>query len=122
MLTKQFRERMSLMPSRDAFNMVHHGIIEDYPVSARDLKGKETRRSPEEVKLEHVALGLRTELVLHVNIMFVRGLILFICLDAPLGLLTCIFLVDGRGKSSVKLATAALLSALCECNFELISL
>ena len=39
--------------------------------SLGDLKVKETRRSPEEIKVEHVSLGFRTELVLHVNIMFV---------------------------------------------------
>ena len=86
MLAKQIRDRMRLMSSRDAFDMVHHGMIEDCLISTHDLyrettvwnkslddlKGKEIRRSPEEIKVEHVALGVRTELVLHVDIMFVR--------------------------------------------------
>ena len=49
----------------------HNGMIEDCPMSTHDihretaiwnkllggLKGKETRRSPEEIKVEHVVLG-----------------------------------------------------------------
>ena len=77
---------MDLMSSRDAFDMVHHGMIEDCPVSTHDLyrktailwnkslgdlKDKESRRQPEEIKVEHVALGGRTKLMLHVDIMFV---------------------------------------------------
>ena len=60
-LAKQFRERMGLMSSKDALDMVHHGMIEDCPVnthdlnretaiwnkSLSDLKSKETRRSTE---------------------------------------------------------------------------
>ena len=52
--------------------MVRHGMIEECPVSTHDLyretaiwikslgdlKGKEIRRSPEEVKVQHVALGV----------------------------------------------------------------
>ncbi len=105
MVAKQFRERMGLMSSRDAFDMVHQRMIEDCPVSTHDLyretaiwskllvdlKGKETRRSSEEVKVEHVALGMRTELVLHADIMLVQGIPFFICVATPLGLLTCIF-------------------------------
>jgi len=133
---KQFRERTGLMSSRDAFDMVHHGMVEDCPVSTHDLyresaiwgkslgdlKGKETRRTPEEVKVEHVALGVRAELVLHVDIMFVQGLAFLICVATPLGLLTCIYLADGRGESSVRMAITALLSALRQRNFVPISL
>ena len=36
-VAKQFRERMGLMSSTDAFDMVHHGMIEDCPVSTHDL-------------------------------------------------------------------------------------
>ena len=78
-LAKQCRERKGLMSSRDAYVMIHHGMIEDCPVSTHDifretaiwnkllgnLKGKETRRSPEEIKVEHVSLGVHTELMLH---------------------------------------------------------
>ena len=56
-----------------------------------DLKSKETRRSPKEVKVEHVERRVRTELVLHVDIMFVQGLPFLICVATSLDLLTCIF-------------------------------
>ena len=73
------------MSSRDDYNKIHHGMIGDCPVSSYNLyretaiwnrslgdqKAKETRRSFEGEKLEHAALGLRTELVLHVDIVFV---------------------------------------------------
>ena len=68
--------------------------------SSGDLKGKETRRLPLEITVEHVSLGIRIELLL--------------C--------TCIFPVDGRGESSVKPAIGALLKALCKRNIVPISL
>ena len=112
MLVKLFRERMGLMSSRIAINMVHHCPIKDCPVSTRDLyreaairnkspgdlKGKESRRSPEEVKVGHVMLDLRTESVLHVDITIVQDLPFLICVVTPVGLLACIFLADGRGR------------------------
>ena len=62
-LAKQFRERMGLVFSRCAYDMINDGMIEDCPVSTHDLygetaiwnktlgdlKGKKTRRSPEEI-------------------------------------------------------------------------
>ena len=71
--------------------------------------------------MEHVALGVRTELVQHVDIMFVQGLPFLICVATPLSLLTGIFLVDGRGEWSVELAITALLCALRERIFVPIS-
>ena len=70
----------------------------------------------------HVSQGLRTGLVLHVDIMFVQSLPFLICIATPLGLYTCTYLADRRGESSVNLAIAALLKALRERNFVLISL
>ena len=118
MLAKQFRDGMGLMSSRDAIDMNHHDVIEDCPVSTRDLyretairtkslddlKGKETRRLPEEVKGGHVALGVRTELVLP----------FLICVARSLCLLTCICETGHR--------SSALLCALRERNFVPINL
>ena len=56
------------------------------------------------------------------DIMFVQGLPFLICVATLLGLLTCIFLADGRWEFSVKLAISALLCALRERNFVPISL
>ena len=67
---------MGIILSRDA---IHHGMIEDWPVSSHDIckettvwsksqgdfKGKDTRRTPKEMKMEHVGLSVRIELVLH---------------------------------------------------------
>ena len=86
MVAKQFRERIILMSSRDAF-----------------LKGKETRRSPEGVKMRHEALGVRTELGLHVVIMFVQVLPFLIYAATPLDLFTSIFL--GRWAKGLKCET-----------------
>ena len=75
------------MSTRDTYDMIHHGMIEDCSVSTHDLfretdlwsmslgdlKGKETGRSSEEIKVAHVALGLRVVLVLNVDIMFVQS-------------------------------------------------
>ena len=47
--------------------------------------------------------------MLHVDIMFVQGLPFFICIATPLRLYTFIFLSDGRGEPSVRLAIGALL-------------
>ena len=127
---------MGLMSSTVAYDMIHRGIIELYPVSIHDLyretailskalgdrKEKETRRSPDEIKVEHVSLDLRTELVLHLNNRFVQGLPFLIFIATPLRLYTCIFLADGRRESSVKLAIGALLKALRKRNFVPISL
>ena len=90
--------------------------------SLGDLKGEETIHSPEDIKVANVSLGLRTELVLYVEIMFVQGLLFLICIATPLGLYACIFLANGRGGSSVKQAIAALLKALRDRNFIPISL
>ena len=87
-----------------------------------DLKGKKTRRLPGEIKVKHKWPGLRTELVLNVVIMFVQGLPSLIRIAKPLGLYTYILFADGHGGSSVKLANAALHSALCERNFVPISI
>ena len=36
-LAKQLREHMGLMPSRDAYDMKNHGMIEDCPFSTNDV-------------------------------------------------------------------------------------
>ena len=56
--------------------------------SLGDLKGKVIKRSSEEIKVEHVSLGVRTELVLHVDIMFYQGLPFLTCRATLLGLYT----------------------------------
>ena len=65
--------------------------------SSGDLKGKETKRSPEEVRLEHVAPGVRTEMVLLAVIMFVQGIPFLICVATQLGYI----FADGCGELSV---------------------
>ena len=72
--------------------------------------------------MEHVSLGLRIELVLHVAIIFVQGLHFLICIATALELYTCVFLAGGCGEANVKLAIAALLKVLRERNFVSISL
>ena len=39
-LAKQFIERMGIMSFRDAFDVAHHGMNEDSPVSSHDLYGE----------------------------------------------------------------------------------
>ena len=60
--------------------------------------------------------------MLHVVIMLVQGLSFRICIAPPLELYTCIFLANGRGESSVKIAITALLKDICEHSFVPISL
>ena len=67
-------------------------------------------------------LGVRTELVLHVGIMFSQRLAFLICVAAPLGLITFILLAYRHGEASVKLTIVALLCALHARNFIPISL
>ena len=54
--------------------MSSHDFTAIWFESLGDLKGKDTRRSPEEIMVEHVSLGLSTESMLHVNIKFVQDL------------------------------------------------
>ena len=48
------------------------------------LQDKETWCSPEKIKVENVSLGLRREMVLHVDTMFVQGLPFPICIATRL--------------------------------------
>ena len=131
LLAKQFRERMGLMSSRDAYDMIHNGMVQECPITTHDvyresatwtrslgdLKGKEVRQTPDEVKVEYTTLGARMELVLHVDIMFVQGVAFFICVATPLGMMLCVHLPDGRSTTSIRQALKDVIIQLRTRNF-----
>ena len=67
--------------------------------SLGDLKDRETLRM-----VEHVALGVRAGMVLHVKNMFIQELVFLACVAASLEAITSTVLADGRGDLNVTLS------------------
>lgn len=115
---KRFIQELGYPSVADAIRMIQTGSITNAPVTAADiyrsykiygpdiasLKGKTKRARPSLVKVEHVPKPVVSDIILHVDLMFVKGEPYLVSVGMPLGLTMASYLHGQKTKSAVSAA------------------